>query len=156
MKSYEERMRDERDEAIADLERQVAEYKIGAEEGRKSQEAYMGLCVQLVAAEEQVAALKVELNNRSAELTGAFHQLAASQLREKELRRLLAEISTLGAATYYDAKDIADEALAFPTDDTALQARLKEEREKCAERIEAVEGEWLTKVAASALIRSMT
>lgn len=74
------------------------------------------------------------------------NQLSASQAREARLR---------------DAMDTCDRdciraALALPTDDSALQARLKEEREKCAERIEAVEGEWLTKVAASALIRSMT
>lgn len=80
--------------------------------------------------------------------------LAASQLREKELRRLLAEISTLGAATYYDAKDIADEALAFPTDDTALQARLKDEREKCAVKCEQ-HGQTLGSILA-AEIRSMT
>lgn len=50
----------------------------------------------------------------------------------------------------------AEVLLAIPTDDSALIERLKQEREWCAERLEAVDGEWITKVAASALIRSMT
>lgn len=84
--------------------------------------------------ERQVAALKVELNHRSAELTGAFHQLAASQAREQKLRDALQFYMTPPIGQLNDhhiaAAKLGVAVLALPTDDTALQARLKEEREK--------------------------
>lgn len=128
--------------------------------------------------ERQVAALKVELNHRSAELTGAFHQLSASQAREKLLcelqwKNIRHVVSTLadwafgskddprwGTAwiamtTGLSAKDGPQFTLELlPTDDTALQARLKDEREKCAVKCEQ-HGQTLGSILA-AEIRSMT
>lgn len=119
--------------------------------------------------ERQVSALMKERDELETECAvhaactkHRFEQLASCQAREQQLREALErnerEIYHLRADRGWtnQSEFRPSEILALPQDDTALQARLKEEREKCAERIEAVEGEWLTKVAASALIRSMT
>lgn len=70
-------------------------------------------------------------------------QLEASQAREAELREAMLR-ATLGSCSCVtktpDYRHHADfcgyrtlsEALALPTDDTALKARLKAERERCA------------------------
>lgn len=86
-----------------------------------------------------------------------MEQLAASQAREQKLRGLLGEY--LEQASEYDGRtsqaleDEISEALALPTDDTALQARLKEERERCAVECEQ-HGPTIGRIFASK-IRSM-
>lgn len=83
-------------------------------------------------------------------------ELAAAQTENARLRNALEHIAYgewLGNSAPMIDRAVA--VLAIPSDDTALQQRLAEERGRCAERVESVEGEWITKVAASALIRNM-
>lgn len=84
-------------------------------------------------------------------------QLAASQALEQQLREALASehadhVSLASSELGIDPWEC--EALALPSDDTALQARLKEEREKCAVKCEQ-HGQTLGSILAAA-IRSMT
>ncbi len=156
---------------VVALEVQRAQYKGAAE----------NLGEQLTAmTQERDAAL----SNRAAAVSAAHEcndQLAAAQAREAKLReaqwrniksvvKTLADwafgdkdhpkygvywVSIVTGLTAKDGPKFTLEALATPLDDSALQARQKAERERCAERLEAVDGEWITKVAASALIRSL-
>lgn len=113
---------------------------------------------ELIAAGKQVAALQSQMyadrkqalvwRDRVAELTkerdGAIdwmqarmnEQLAASQAREAKLRWALADDSF--AITFQSMGQYRSALLklALPTDDSALQERLKEERERCAKLIE--------------------
>ena len=85
-------------------------------------------------------------------------QLAASHAREEKLREALEDIKFCTApepddgSHHENAYWIATETLALPTDDTALQARLAEERERCALCVEAYSMDW---VACARAIRSM-
>lgn len=168
MKSYEERMRDERDEAIADLERQVAALTKGRDLAVKQVgdvARQLGLCqIQRDELTEQVAALTKERDELkggySSELAVVCKKYLSSQAREQQLRELL---RTIGFMQGYGAPQaVALGALALPTDDTALQARLKDEREKVAQMIlngsflhtEAPVAIWAREVAAA--IRRMT
>lgn len=85
--------------------------------------------------------------------------LAASQAREQQLREALErnerEIYHLRADRGWtnQSEFRPSEILALPTDDTALQARLKEERERCAVECEQ-HGPTIGRIFASK-IRSM-
>lgn len=60
--------------------------------------------------------------------------LAAAQAREAQLREALDEVDAFSShAELYRA---VQKALALPTDDTALRARLKAERERCAKFVQ--------------------
>jgi len=99
----------------------------------------------------QVAALTQERDEwKDAAVNGGNagylrERLAASQAREAKLR-LAAEAFSRArkhaqdyghlAEAYYHADNMNDEALAIPTDTTALDERLAQERERCAESIE--------------------
>lgn len=99
--------------------------------------------------ERQVAALTNEkdIRQRSCEALVICNkelneQLAAAQAVNEKLRELLAEIEQMPILGWH--KGVASKALALPSDTTALQARLAEEREKCALKasnicVEAVE-----------------
>lgn len=120
---------------------------------------------QLVASdlERKLVHISAELVHRSAELTGAFHQLAASQAREQRLREELETIVagwSCGNIRDSDSlRKLADlnRKLALHTDDTALQERLKEERERVAQMVlngsflhtEAPVAIWAREVAAA-------
>ena len=58
---------------------------------------------------------------------------AASQAREAKLREALEHYRNMASPRSWDGSP-ANAALALPTDDTALQQRLAEEREKCAQQ----------------------
>lgn len=106
--------------------------------------------------ERQVAALTKERDEAYAQQSKMCHltadqtrQLAASQAREQQLIELFVK----HGHRVGNLKVIRD-AVAAPRDDTALQARLKEEREKCAKVCDNV-GRDITSWCAQA-IRSMT
>lgn len=67
-------------------------------------------------------------------------ELAASQAREEKLRSALEDydkqVSEYDGRTSKELGDRIKSLLALPTDDTALQARLKEERERCKKECE--------------------
>ena len=105
--------------------------------------------------EQQVAALTKEneshvktIRGQGVLLDASREQLAASQAREQKFRGQLQRVVgshnppndcyATGPLTGNEVEDLvscpsceADALLALPADDTALQARLKEEREKC-------------------------
>lgn len=103
---------------------------------------------------EQVAALTKEnerLQTIDLDSQMAVQKLAASNAREQKLRDVLQEYTN---ASYRDDSiaDRAADALALPTDDTALQALLQQEREKVASKFQAMVGGY----DIAATIRSMT
>lgn len=88
-----------------------------------------------------------------------MEQLAASQAREKKLREAFRTIAEDAVECDHNGwprqspRAYARAQLALPTDDTALQARLKEERERCAVECEQ-HGPTIGRIFASK-IRSM-
>ena len=84
---------------------------------------------------DQVAVLTKELDGAKTLAIYYCEQLAAAQAREAKLLEALAMIHLMGM--HQNDRTTAQEALALHADDSALQARLKEERERCAEFCEA-------------------
>jgi len=79
-------------------------------------------------------------------------RLAASQAREAKLRAALECYRGNRKPTYHNTDEPtfpADEALAIPTDTTALDERLAQEREKLAQAVQGISG------AAANYIRSL-
>jgi len=85
-------------------------------------------------------------------------KLLASKAREKVLNGALRYIRfclpSKPANGWHREFDVIDSALAQPTDDTALKAALKEEREQCAAALEA-QHTWITNVSAANIIRAL-
>lgn len=69
-------------------------------------------------------------------------QLAESQAREKVLLDALGYIAEWNRAFRQTPKEIADNALAQPSDDTALKAALAAERERCALVCDGLHDQW--------------
>ena len=151
----------QREQHIADLERQVAALT-KERDGRKQQcEDHCGTISGLLRENME----KHQVYCPHCNPCRHVEQLAAAQAVNEKLRERIVETTTedmhgkvwrICCCTQTHEAHTDYCILAIPTDTTTtLQQRLAEEREKCAERIETVDGEWITKVAASALIRSM-
>jgi hypothetical protein len=96
---------------------------------------------------EQLAAMKDDARLNGDFATKAFaqrdhllHELEAAQAQIAQLREALESINNtiyaqgvrVGSDDYFRVRERCCEALALPTDHAALDARLKEERERCA------------------------
>ena len=109
---------------------------------------------ELDALRAQVAALTMDLDHwrYQADEAGVTRvllggKIAAAQAHIAQLREAL-EAMVLAAREHRMGLRIADEALAISTDTTALDARLAQERERCA--VVAEKSEWI-----AAQIRSL-
>jgi uncharacterized protein (DUF3084 family) len=69
------------------------------------------------------------------ELIKVREELAAAQATNERLREALEQVAEEKARGYHEIRSIALDVLALPNDTTALDARLKEEREKVIEWI---------------------
>lgn len=123
------------DDRIADLERQVAALKVELAEMEQLYGSEFNLNNNLIAVRAALTKENERLQTIDLDLQMAVQKLEASQEREGKLREALASehadhVSLASSELGIDPWEC--EALALPTDDTALQARLKEEREKCA------------------------
>lgn len=129
---------------IADLERQVAaltqslENMTGA--NMLNANALRLNKEKLAAAQEQITALTKErdeierlMNMAAVNADKYYEQLTAAQAVNEKLREEFSLIFKF--ANSKPVRDAAAEALALPSDDSALQARLKEEREKCCQAV---------------------
>ena len=110
----------------------------------------------ICALEEQLAAMTKERD--ALEYTIGIqapyaHQLAAKDAVIERLRNALEDCQKYLASDWTHVT-AATEALAIPNDDSALQERLKEERERCA-KVCAEVGQTLGSILAES-IRSMT
>ncbi len=101
---------------------------------------------------EQLAAMQRANDHQHSLIETAQDQLAASQAREQRLRDAM--VIALGHYSMRtNAASVLENALALLQDDTALQVRLKEERERCAVECEQ-HGPTIGRIFASK-IRSM-
>lgn len=64
------------------------------------------------------------------ELIKVREELAAAQATNERLREALEQVAEEKARGYHEIRSIALDVLALPNDTTALDARLKEERER--------------------------
>jgi len=104
-----------------------------------AREAYETRAAAWVADRKQLAAMKQERDAKEARLQdddklfrAMSDQLAASQAREQQLREALETIRSDWNINAFPLKEDIDAALSTQTDHAALDARLKEERERCA------------------------
>lgn len=130
----------------------------------------------------EVARVEGQRNASNRHIEKMTDTLAAAQAREARLQEALMDATAHLAAVVsaYDkfvgradqkghrdalfvtrfsdfkkAEERARSSLNLPHDDTALKERLAQERERIAERFEQLESPWITKEAASALVRNL-
>ena len=112
-------------DAIESLEQQVAAQQSQMYEDRRQALVWRDQVAVLTKERDEDALLQPRITMSNLEMASA---LAAAQAREAKLREALAMIHLMGM--HQNDRTTAQEALALHADDSALQARLKEERER--------------------------
>lgn len=110
---------------IAELEQQVSAQQAQMYEDRRQALVWRDQVAVLTKERDEDALLQPRITMSNLEMASA---LAAAQAREAKLREALAMIHLMGM--HQNDRTTAQEALALHADDSALQARLKEERER--------------------------